>query len=965
MYALRTYLADPAECSLPRNFGGAGAGGAHQPEDIGMHIFTSGRFPAAGDALMRMARATLAALAVLAIGAVNPVLAQTGETADPTNPSSPTSATTTVFHNPAVLCEGCGGSYDLVLMNLVEDEDGTSGTSTYATAFGAAMDSRTNGYLVFKEGDDDEESRVVNIQSVFLAAGEDDTARAENAVFLQSNRVSPNDQLNASTVDLLLDDRVAWKISDDLDFADGYELVLRLRKGHGYEAGDTIEMITLSGTAGDLKPTTITHIHLTGWGFSAEAPTQITSYNGAGDTNTDEDCTNDTAKYCIVELPQPTSNENGSHPSSITSTPHRNLTKSSEAMYDLQPDLTDASESSATASFMSKAAGDWGPDNRKITIDRSSTALRDSESHVYTANWVYWIPNVRAGDSRRLRGALGTIDNTADLYSSKEVRIILDANIPEVCEGDNGSTFSQLVRNRLIYARELIGTNQTTLQYPSDATKRPTYEIVARRQIDPGNAGDITISIQGATFGEDVTVDDVRFIPAPGTNMSDSSKITIAYGRGGLAGESEVVFNIGVSDHSGSGAAPANHRMASGDKFVISLPHLTQVNLDQSMVTIGSSLVSTQVAGRNNFPDGRNAISKCVSDRQSSDARSCIYAKRASLVKDLILGPAGQDLVAYIDNQDRTKFAARGPVRRMSFPPGFNNNGSTTTTHTNVLSLGKLTFDGVIGELPANACSDPFKSDVDLRPLGKDGNPFQFGSDDKIVVTIEPNPTGANGLLLMQRTKDKDGDDPGTAVEVIPASANGFAEIDLSDADNITGEWEFFFMPGFNDMRYGETRSMRAELRFGDGDYMNLTSNPANREITLTVDGIGAKALAYALPPPQSSDESFIRIRCEQGAGSNGSCQISLECFNHHGDSWFADVSNAIPSGGVTVLNRADISRILSTDGFNPTTDWGTDAGRLSCQIFAESGADVTSHVLVRSGSSLTNNTFVDLGNNN
>ncbi|WP_025770220.1 hypothetical protein [Thioalkalivibrio sp. HK1] len=928
-----------------------------------MHIFTSGRPSAAGDALMRMARATLAGLTVLVIGAVGPVMAQTGDGNDPDNPSTPAFGTSVAFKVGSVLCKGCDGAYDLVMINLKMEEEGTGGSSGYTTNFGSMMDSRQNGYIVFKEGDDQKDSRVSHIESVFIAPGATDTEKANDHQYLQTGRLSPDAQLNDDSGDLLLDKRVAWKIPDALEFSKGYEMVLRLRQGHGYETGgnDTIEMITLSGTVGDLKQTTITHIYFSDWTYdNEETPLILTSYVDAGgdpSSVTGTDCADTGSRHCETALLLPTG-------LGVSSTHIGNRTDSLALKYTFTPDLT---ATGPTASFM-----DWRDPNNAagptLRIDRVSTDLRDIETPVHTATFAVSNSAIEAGDARRLRGANGTISNTEDLFLTKEIRVILDTDTPSVCRGDDSATFTQLVRNRLVYADELIGTNQTTLQYPSDTTKRPTYEIVARRTIDPGNAGDVTISLQGATFGEDVTVNDVRFIPAPGgtDSVSDTSKITIAYQRGGLAGESEVVFNFGVSAFAGTGEAPANHRIRAGDRFVISLPELTQVNLDQSEVTIGSTLLSTQISGNNSFPDGLNAISRCVSDRQSSSARSCIYAKTVSLVDKLNLGPAGRDTVAYIDNQDRTKFAQRGPVVRMSFPPGFNNNGSTTTTHTNVLSMGTVTFNG--GPIPSypnpNACSDPFLTDNDLQPLGKDGNPYRFGADDKIVVTLEPNPTGANGLLLMKRTKDINDRDPGTAVEIIPASANGFAEIDLGNPDNISGEWEFFFMPGFNEMRYGETRSMMAEVRFGDGDYMNLSSSPSSRVITLTVDGIGTKALAYALPPPQSPDESFIRIRCEDGAGRNNSCQISLECFNHVGNSWFADVSNAIPSGGVAVMNRADISGILAADGFNPATDWGGDAGRLSCQIYTETDAEVSTQVLVRSGGSLTNNTFVDLGAN-
>ena len=115
----------------------------------------------------------------------------------------------------------------------------------------------------------------------------------------------------------------------------------------------------------------------------------------------------------------------------------------------------------------------------------------------------------------------------------------------------------------------------------------------------------------------------------------------------------------------------------------------------------------------------------------------------------------------------------------------------------------------------------------------------------------------------------------------------------------------------------------------------------------LVYNGVGKQARAYAIPNLTHSDQGNVRIKCE--AGGDATCTVFLDCNEQDGMSRFGELGSTIAAGATEHLTESEIAGILGID------DW---AGRLSCDVL--SANDVSVQVLVRSGESLVNNTYVD-----
>ena len=79
-----------------------------------------------------------------------------------------------------------------------------------------------------------------------------------------------------------------------------------------------------------------------------------------------------------------------------------------------------------------------------------------------------------------------------------------------------------------------------------------------------------------------------------------------------------------------------------------------------------------------------------------------------------------------------------------------------------------------------------------------------------------------------------------------------------------------------------------------------------------------------------------------------------LDCNEQNGMARFGELGDAIAAGATAHLNETAIGEVLGID---------TWAGRLSCDILSAVSTPISVQVLVRSGDSPINNTYVDGGN--
>ena len=115
----------------------------------------------------------------------------------------------------------------------------------------------------------------------------------------------------------------------------------------------------------------------------------------------------------------------------------------------------------------------------------------------------------------------------------------------------------------------------------------------------------------------------------------------------------------------------------------------------------------------------------------------------------------------------------------------------------------------------------------------------------------------------------------------------------------------------------------------------------------LVYSGVSMQARAYAIPNLMHSDDGNVRIKCE--ASGDAKCTVFLDCNEQDGMARFGELGDTIAAGATEHLTEEQIADVLGID------DW---SGRLSCDVL--SANDVSVQVLVRSGESLVNNTYVD-----
>ncbi len=558
----------------------------------------------------------------------------------------------------------------------------------------------------------------------------------------------------------------------------------------------------------------------------------------------------------------------------------------------------------------------------------------------------------------------------------------LPGNSPALraCIGGDSVNFTQKIDGRLIFAREIFGSGSGTQSLRSDSG--PVLYTLGYHPrnsgdyIDRGEVAEITLSIGGgARFHDPITAGDVRTYNEDGDEISNITRVDRL--SGGASGDDRVTFEFA---YAGSNNAT---KFQAGSYIVFTIPALEVTDFDPSRrVTVTSSLRSVATTGDNYFPAG--PAGRCLSDA-SSDG-SCVYARAIPYVQHLVLGPRAANsqyplsggigsqlnLDATIDIGNPSTFAGNrtenttsgeSTIQSLYIPAGVA--GLSENTTKDALLLGQVRiFAGATASLRSETACDQLKYGTDdlVHPLKADGTAFRPSEDDAIELAVTPDIDENKGHYIYRRIRIGS---RAREEALRDMAEDGTARIMMTDLNPLAlqnrygnEEWEVFFVPGAANMEHGETYTFRTRALFDGAPHATVNSQPTSRSISLELDGLAPNAVAYAIPPPSSPDEAFVRIRCEN---TNASCDVFLECTNQVGDRWFARMSEKVASGGTSVLTRAAIAELLSPQGFDPDTHWGGPVnGRLACDILSTGENYLSSQILVRSGGSLTNNTNVN-----
>ena len=508
--------------------------------------------------------------------------------------------------------------------------------------------------------------------------------------------------------------------------------------------------------------------------------------------------------------------------------------------------------------------------------------------------------------------------------------------------------FTQHIENRIFYAREIFPSDGEGIVLQPPAEPRPKYVLSVRKEIPNTEriAIDITLSIEGARFHQPMKSEGrVSMIGPDGRSVDDISLIQVS---GGNVGDKEVTFRI---DNELKG------KLEAGSRIEFVFPALEGVNFskERDRVTITPTELSVV---RGDFPEDR--ISTCLSEIAG---RGCVYARSLRTGK-VTLGPvnaSGRQVgtVAIVDPNDFTRLIdgeGSEAVVPLDLPGSLI--GSDIPGKVNAIRMGTVGFEaGIVSSSINNTCLAVYRLDSGIRPTNQFGEPLQLEYGDALNVGLSPEPTEDEGMFLMRKLT-QDGKTPTGPYQRVPSG--GMFSMDISRPENRKGNWEFFFVPsGNSEMEYGDAWTLNAGIDFLYPAYRDILSEPISRSVILDHEGdLGQpQARAYAIPPLSSADGAFVRIRCEVRGDE---CQISMECSNQSGQSWYGNLREYIPGGGTVVITPPEIAQALASTGFDPDIHWGGEVnGRLSCAFYARPDNSISMQLFVRSAGTLTNNTDV------
>lgn len=699
-----------------------------------------------------------------------------------------------------------------------------------------------------------------------------------------------------------------------------YNLVLDIFKNHGFANGDEIEVRVV-------KP---------GVGSAPEVElTLFTMVLNILDFGTDDDIYTINAK----------AGENKDYPLA-------DLPANSRGVGTLAYKLIGGADS--TPAFSADAyqfSGAWGSNTEHFTGSSRNFLRVSGSSETMTSR--------ATSGSRDDENVYYYIKDTNDAVIRRPYSFYLIAGLKDDDVDDSIPTFEQRmwcgkdncpdngIHGRIrVYAREIFGSDASRLELARPAaTERATYfALRARKRIGPSNTADVTVNLVGAVMAGEM---EPRHLRALNGEENPLPNITVTKKSGGGVGDSSVVYTVETNSQG---------VIDVGDILRIDIPALTGADLsDGSNVTINAMVHSTRASGsRFNFPTGEEGVSKCLSYR-IGQSRECVFATSHDAVKatiTAIIGAPGD--YASINAGDTTSLISHGQDPRDAILPiniEAGEYGRSQSGNVNAIAMGAARV-----VLDVDATYD----DVAHKAMQANGTVFEVGPPTTVTTTIGSgliltvSPTPTHGHVVISDTIGSGGNRQISPV----ASGSTRQRIYLSDGGEKVSElYEIFYIPSeITPLSGGATYTLSGEVDLGSDEYQDEDAT-GSRTVTLRLHAVEAKAKAYAIPPPSSRDQAFIRIRCEDAGG----CDVSLNCSNQTGNAWFGSLESRISPYGTTVVTADIIAQTLASDGFVPSRHWGGPTnGRLSCQILARQNQTITTQVLVRSGDILTNNTHVN-----
>ena len=530
----------------------------------------------------------------------------------------------------------------------------------------------------------------------------------------------------------------------------------------------------------------------------------------------------------------------------------------------------------------------------------------------------------------------------------------------------SAATYGLTVEGALTYAKEM---KDFGVDYDDEGPKLRVELYLSNTEsaaIGDGDFMDVTISLSGATFAENVKDSDMSFAGTALNTCTLRLKDTV----GGDRNTSSVTFQVETTAACGAAAGNAF--------FIFELPPLTAGGPDAVTAT-----VVTATPGGNSWPD-TSSMGVVTNSVCTTPAANCTQLLNGQLrligAPVAALGGAGRPvpLVSFADALTHT-VAAGGAGTAIDFEGGRTDFTGTSGAHLANVSVGVTQAAMCTGDDVERA--NAFGGTTNGIPFGcvrqSDGKEFRisrngegrgemfiavfgdFREDDMVFLDIDGDGSAGRGESF---TLEEDGSMAGV-FDILDLSGNAAAAAGDAGAidreEGVKGNTPLrYHANGEDPLRPTEFR-VAAEVvfevqedvadpedRFDFNDW-RADGPPASVRHTTSYTTIESTQHSYSIPDLNSEEGDLgnLRIKCEVSTP----CTVYLECDGGAGGYWFGELDNEIEGRATVRLSAADIADVLNAE----------DGWMNGLQCAVHSTRTITVQSLTRAGGVLVNHTYI------
>lgn len=467
-----------------------------------------------------------------------------------------------------------------------------------------------------------------------------------------------------------------------------------------------------------------------------------------------------------------------------------------------------------------------------------------------------------------------------------------------------------------VFAQELFGDNSESLELAMGSVIVLQYPAGTETLVSNEQTAVLTFQFNGAVLADPITGGSLVFRATGGTAQTTMTFSAGRDGGGGQVGDNFVSYTLTMT---------ANDDLAANE-FAFTVPNLMGASVaDGEEITDRIVTVSVTLEPP---PAGRfGSAGDLFPQFPPADATGEGYEPRVIAVINpaytVTVDPAATDAagepvttpnLAEIELDDPTMFTATSSPIQVSGLGDDSMAGLKISTATVTAASGdQKTLDGV---------TDFTLGMTDMLRAIVTGN---FAASDRLFLS-----TTTTGNVTYSETNDIP-----LTISADGTSAEGAGPISVGT------DMALYYVPGGGDIQRGLIGSTYTiDLAAATGRDSSMSA----QDLTLEYSGIGFTNYAYAIPGPNAADAGNLRVRCE-GASD---CVVFFRCMDQRGRDVGGFERTSISAGVVRYMSSTNLATMLGV------SDW---SGRMSCSLHSSSRVSV--QLLVRSGGTLTNNTFI------